>query len=93
MPVTQFMDGLDSKYKIAKLQIGFFNFMVKPLFHTIGVLFPNLTMLEEWGENNSTEYQAVIDAHDNNENNAEEKSKIVKEQSVYKKVREESMGF
>ena len=93
LPVTEFMDGLDSKYKIAKLQIGFFNFMVKPLFHTIGVLFPKLTMLEEWGENNSTEYQAVIDAHDNNENNAEVKSKIVKEQSVYKKVREESMGF
>ena len=58
------MDGLDSKYKISKLQIGFFNFMVKPLFHTIGILFPKLKMLEEWGVKNNLQYQAVIDEHD-----------------------------
>jgi len=64
LPVTEFMDGLDSKYKISKLQIGFFNFMVKPLFHTIGILFPKLKMLEEWGVKNNLQYQAVIDEHD-----------------------------
>jgi hypothetical protein len=33
LPVTIYMDGLDSQYKIAKMQIGLFQFMVRPLFH------------------------------------------------------------
>jgi hypothetical protein len=64
LPVTSFMQGLDSQYKIATMQIGFFKFMVRPLFHTLGNLFPNLKMMERWGERNCTEYQALIDAHD-----------------------------
>ncbi|EJK65585.1 hypothetical protein THAOC_13536, partial [Thalassiosira oceanica] len=42
LDVAEFMEGLDSQYKIAKLQIGFFRFMVKPLFKTVAKLFPNL---------------------------------------------------
>lgn len=64
LPVTTFMDGLDSQVKIAKMQIGFFSWMVKPLFNTIGKLFPDLKQLEEWGERNSNEYQLVIDKHE-----------------------------
>lgn len=64
LPITSFMDGLDSEYKIAKLQIGFFHFMVKPLFNTVGILFTSLKMLEDWGLRNCVEYQTVIDAHD-----------------------------
>mmetsp|Transcript_43901 Transcript_43901/g.92374 ORF Transcript_43901/g.92374 Transcript_43901/m.92374 type:complete len:463 (+) Transcript_43901:129-1517(+) len=61
LPVTSFMDGLDSEVDIAKVQINFFRFMVKPLFNTIGILFPNLQMFEGWGEKNCDEYQKVID--------------------------------
>lgn len=64
LPVTTFMDGLDSQLHICKLQIGFFEWMVKPLYHTIGILFPNLEKLEEWGERNSAGYQAMIDEHE-----------------------------
>jgi len=64
LPVTTFMDGLDSQVKIAKVQIGFFRFMVKPLYHTIGILFSNLAVLEEWGEKNCVRYQMIIDEQD-----------------------------
>jgi len=37
---------------------------VKPLFNTVGKLFMNLKMLEDWGERNCMEYQAAIDTHD-----------------------------
>jgi hypothetical protein len=64
LPVTSFMDGLDSQVSIAKTQIGFYQFMLKPLFNTVGIFFPALKMLEDWGEMNCVEYQKVIDAHD-----------------------------
>lgn len=70
LPVTTFMDGLDSQVEIAKVQIGFFNFMVKPLFHTLGILFSDLKMLEDWGEKNCLEYQMVIDAHNEEQKDA-----------------------
>jgi hypothetical protein len=63
LPVTSFMDGLDSQVSIATTQIAFFEWMVKPLFNTVGILFPSLKMLEDWGEMNCDEYQKVIDAH------------------------------
>ncbi|KAL7533616.1 hypothetical protein ACHAXR_005350 [Thalassiosira sp. AJA248-18] len=61
LPVTDFMDGLDSQVKIAKVQIGFFEWMVKPLYHIIGVMFSDLKMLNDWGERNCARYQLVID--------------------------------
>ncbi|KAL7535758.1 hypothetical protein ACHAWF_005264 [Thalassiosira exigua] len=64
LPVTTFMDGLDSQVKIAEVQIGFFKWMVKPLYHTIGLLFPALKMMEGWGEKHCDEYQVVIDEHE-----------------------------
>ena len=102
LPVTEFMAGLDSQYKIAKLQIGFFNFMVKPLFHTIGILFPKLKMLEEWGEKNSVEYQAVIDAVDLEQKiekgqmesaSLQDKKEEGLDDSVYKKVKKNESSF
>ena len=60
LDVAEFMEGLDSQYKIAKLQIGFFRFMVKPLFNTAAKLFPNLAVLERFGEQNCDEYQELI---------------------------------
>ena len=64
LPVTSFMDGLDNQVSIAKTQIGFYQFMLKPLFNTVGIFFPALKMLEDWGEMNCVEYQKVIDDHD-----------------------------
>lgn len=82
LPVTPFMDGLDSEYKISKLQIGFFLWMVKPLFNTVGILFTKLKMLEEWGERNCAEYQAVIDAYDEGqkENDKEQNNDVIDEE-------------
>lgn len=60
LDVAEFMEGLDSQYKIAKLQIGFFRFMVKPLFKTVAKLFPNLSVLECFGDQNCDKYQELI---------------------------------
>ena len=60
LDVADFMEGLDSQYKIAKLQIGFFRFMVKPLLQTVAKLFPNLSVLECFGDQNCDMYQDLI---------------------------------
>ena len=62
LEVTSYMDGLDSKYNIAKVQISFFGFMVQPLFDAIGKLFPTLSHLNDWGEQNCDCYRKVIAA-------------------------------
>ena len=60
LQVTSYMDGLDSEYNIAKVQINFFGFMVQPLFDAVGKLFPNLSHLNDWGEANCDGYREVI---------------------------------
>ncbi|KAL7516533.1 hypothetical protein ACHAWX_001541 [Stephanocyclus meneghinianus] len=67
LPVTVFMDGLDNEYNVAKTQISFFAFMVKPLFDSIGKLFPFLSHLNDWGERNCDEYRNVIEAFECNQ--------------------------
>ncbi len=62
LEVTSYMDGLDNEYNIAKVQIGFFSFMVQPLFDTMGKLFPKLSHLNDWGEANCNGYREVIAA-------------------------------
>ncbi len=62
LEVTSYMDGLDSEYNIAKVQIGFFSFMVQPLFDCMGKLFPKLSHLNDWGEANCNGYREVIAA-------------------------------
>jgi hypothetical protein len=62
LEVTSYMDGLDSEYNIAKVQISFFAFMVQPLFDAIGKLFPSLSHLNDWGEANCDGYREVIAA-------------------------------
>lgn len=68
LPVTSFMDGLNSEYKIAKMQIGFFGFMVQPLFKTLGVLLPGAAHLEGWGVRNCDEYHKIVDAYERENN-------------------------
>mmetsp|Transcript_1901 Transcript_1901/g.2647 ORF Transcript_1901/g.2647 Transcript_1901/m.2647 type:complete len:474 (+) Transcript_1901:187-1608(+) len=65
LQVTSYMDGLDSEYNIAKVQIGFFSFMVQPLFDTMGKLFPKLSHLNDWGEANCDGYREVLAACEN----------------------------
>lgn len=67
LPVTSFMDGLDSEYNIAKVQISFFGFMVQPLYDAIGKLFPQLSHLNGWGEKNCDGYRDVIQAFESNQ--------------------------
>ena len=62
LEVTTYMDGLDSEYNVAKVQIGFFSFMVQPLFDIVGKLFPKLSHLNNWGEANCDGYRKVIAA-------------------------------
>ena len=62
LPVSSYMDGLDSKYNIAKVQISFFAFMVQSLFDAMGKLFPKLSHLNDWGEANCDGYREVIAA-------------------------------
>ena len=61
LPVTNYMDGLDSEYNIAKVQISFFGFMVQPLYDALGKLFPRLSHLNGWGERNCDEYREIIE--------------------------------
>jgi putative methionine-R-sulfoxide reductase with GAF domain len=42
LPVTQFMDGLDTEHKVAKLQIGFYNYVCKPLWVALAGIYPEL---------------------------------------------------
>ena len=64
LPVTPFMEGLDTEYKVAKLQIGFFQFMVQPLFKLLGVLLPDTAHLERNGVRNSEQYQKIVDSYE-----------------------------
>lgn len=62
LEVTSYMEGLDSAYNIAKVQISFFGFMVQPLFDAVGKLFPKLSHLNDWGEQNCDGYRELIAA-------------------------------
>ena len=42
MDVSAFMDGLDSVEAIAKLQCNFIDYVVSPLWTSIGVIFPSM---------------------------------------------------
>jgi GAF domain-containing protein len=42
LPVTAFMSGLDTEHKVAKLQIGFYNYVCKPLWVALVGIYPEL---------------------------------------------------
>lgn len=64
------MDGLNNEYDIAKVQISFFGFMVQPLFDAVGKLFPQLSHLNSWGEQNCDGYREIIKAYELREKGA-----------------------
>eukprot|EP00931_Biecheleriopsis_adriatica_P118704 TRINITY_DN94047_c0_g1_i1.p1 TRINITY_DN94047_c0_g1~~TRINITY_DN94047_c0_g1_i1.p1 ORF type:complete len:507 (+),score=92.07 TRINITY_DN94047_c0_g1_i1:90-1610(+) len=47
LPVSAFMDGLEDPRKAAKSQIGFFDFVILPLFSPLFNLFPGLEEAED----------------------------------------------
>lgn len=75
LPVTSFMDGLDNEYHIAKIQISFFGFMVQPLYHAIGKLFPSLNHLNSWGQRNCEKYKEIIRAFESKQRGEDIKQK------------------
>ena len=43
LPVTAFMEGLNNEVDIAKLQVGFVNYVILPLWNAMVILLPKLT--------------------------------------------------
>ena len=64
LPVTDFMDGLDDEYAIAKQQQGFYRFMALPLFEVLGTILPQAAVLEKWARRNLAEFDAIVEAVD-----------------------------
>ena len=47
LPVTAFMLGLDNEVSIAKLQLGFLDYVVGPLWKAVSELFPETAECHE----------------------------------------------
>jgi len=62
-PVTAFMDGLESELEIAKLQIGFVNYVALPLWKIMAILLPKTAHLEQNCSRNATNWQSIVDLH------------------------------
>ncbi len=61
LPVTPFMEGLSSERNIAKLQIGFVNYVILPLWKVTGLLFPKSAQQSLNCVNNVKRWQDIID--------------------------------
>lgn len=59
--VTAYMDGLDSKVKVANLQADFCAFMVLPLFQLISLILPEASSLEMNLDKNIFRYRNIVD--------------------------------
>ena len=61
LTVSPFMDGLDDEYRVAKLQVGFYDYMAMPFFRVVGLLLPKAAHLVESGDENKRRYQEIVD--------------------------------
>ena len=61
LPVTPFMCGLTSECNIAKLQVGFVNYVINPLWKVTGLLLPLAAHLEANCVTNVKVWQRIID--------------------------------
>jgi hypothetical protein len=61
LPVTAFMEGLTSEYNIAKLQIGFVNYVILPLWKVTGLLFPKAAQHTVNCTDNVKRWQEIVD--------------------------------
>ena len=61
LPVSPFMEGLNTEQDIAKLQIGFVNYVILPLWKVVGVLFPNAAQQEINCIENVREWEKIVE--------------------------------
>lgn len=61
-PVSQFFDRTTTN--IAKSQLGFIDFIVKPAFITVARIFPSLGHIEEACETNKLNWSALFDEYE-----------------------------
>lgn len=61
LKVTNFMYNLKSELEIAKLQLGFVNYVVLPLWKTVSTLFPKAAHFVENCQRNAKLWQDIID--------------------------------
>ena len=61
LQVTPFMDNLKSEIEIAKLQCGFVNYVVLPLWKIVAALFPKVAHFEANCVRNAELWQHIID--------------------------------
>ena len=61
LPVTSFMEGLTNEYSIAKLQIGFVNYVILPLWKVTGLLFPKAAQHTVNCVHNVKKWQEIVD--------------------------------
>ena len=62
LPLTPFMQGLDSETAVARLQSGFCEFVLLPLWRGMADLFPRLATRVNELENNLKRYGAIVAA-------------------------------
>lgn len=61
-PVSQFYDRQTTN--IAKSQIGFIDFIIKPAFNTVIKVFPNLEILDDACETNKEQWTKYFDTYE-----------------------------
>jgi len=61
LPVTAFMEGLNNEVNIAKLQVGFVNYVILPLWHCIAILIPKSAHMVKNCVSNVETWQEIIE--------------------------------
>ena len=74
-PVSQFYDRKTTN--IAKSQIGFINFIIKPAYTTVIKVFPNLSHLEAACEGNVANWTELFDDYENQLNEGNKQTLIM----------------
>ena len=74
-PVSQFFDRVTTN--IAKSQIGFIDFIIKPSFVAVSKVFPKLAHLEQELENNKAHWTSCFDEYEAKKDNGNHQTDII----------------
>ena len=61
LPFAPHMDGLTNPVAVAKLQLGFIDYVVAPLWNSMGVIFPELKVASDNLASNRGKWKAIAD--------------------------------
>ena len=64
---------------MAKSQIGFIDFIIKPSFIAVSKVFPNLAFLEAELENNKKQWTSMFDEYETKKENGNEYTDIIQD--------------